>query len=152
MVDGLAPLNNFLNTCPGRSTNLVREGEDITLVAIGRMVQLATEVADKLEGEGIGCTVIDPRTISPLDDESILESVEETGHLVIVDEASPRCNMATDISALVAQNAFGALKAPIKMVTPPHTPVPFAPELEDLYVPTPGQIEAAAREVLGELP
>ncbi len=136
-------------TIPFGEANLVREGEDITVVAIGRMVQLATEVADKLEGEGIGCTVIDPRTISPLDDESILESVEETGRLVIVDEASPRCNMATDISALVAQNAFGALKAPIKMVTPPHTPVPFAPELEDLYVPTPGQIEAAAREVLG---
>ena len=139
-------------TIPFGEANLVREGDDITLVAIGRMVQLATEVADKLEGDGIGCTVIDPRTISPLDDESILESVEETGRLVIVDEASPRCNMATDISALVAQNAFGALKAPIKMVTPPHTPVPFAPELEDLYVPTPGQIEAAAREVLGDRP
>ena len=78
--------------------------------------------------------------------------MEETGRLVVVDEASPRCNMATDISALVAQKAFGALKAPIKMVTPPHTPVPFAPVLEDLYVPTPGQIEAAAREVLGERP
>ncbi len=139
-------------TIPFGEANLVREGDDITVVAIGRMVKLAAEVADKLEGDGIGCTVIDPRTISPLDDESILESVEETGRLVVVDEASPRCNMATDISALVAQKAFGALKAPIKMVTPPHTPVPFAPVLEDLYVPTPGQIEAAAREVLGERP
>ncbi len=136
-------------TIPFGEANLVREGEDITLVAIGRMVKLAVEVADKLEGEGIGCTVIDPRTISPLDDESILESVEETGRLVVVDEASPRCNVATDISALVAQEAFGSLKAPIKMVTPPHTPVPFAPELEDLYVPTPDRIEAAVREVLG---
>lgn len=137
---------------PFGEANLVREGGDITLVAIGRMVKLATEAADKLERDGIGCTVLDPRTISPLDNESILDSVEETGRLVIVDEASPRCNMATDISALVAQNAFGALKAPIKMVTPPHTPVPFAPELEDLYIPTPGQIEAAAREVLGDRP
>ncbi len=135
---------------PFGEANLVREGGDITLVAIGRMVKLATEAADKLERDGIHCTVLDPRTISPLDDESILDSVEETGRLVIVDEASPRCNMATDISALVAQNAFGALKAPIKMVTPPHTPVPFAPELEDLYIPTPDQIEAAVREVLGE--
>ena len=139
-------------TIPFGEANLVREGDDITVVAIGRMVKLATEVADKLEGDGIGCTVIDPRTVSPLDDESILESVEETGRLVVVDEASPRCNIATDISALVAQKAFGALKAPIKMVTPPHTPVPFAPVLEDLYVPTPGRIEAAAREVLGERP
>ena len=137
---------------PFGEANLVREGGDITLVAIGRMVKLATEAADKLERDGIHCTVLDPRTISPLDDESILDSVEETGRLVIVDEASPRCNMATDISALVAQNAFGALKAPIKMVTPPHTPVPFAPELEDLYIPTPDKIEAAVREVLGDRP
>ena len=137
---------------PFGEANLVREGGDITLVAIGRMVKLATEAADMLERDGIHCTVLDPRTISPLDDESILDSVEETGRLVIVDEASPRCNMATDISALVAQNAFGALKAPIKMVTPPHTPVPFAPELEDLYIPTPDKIEAAVREVLGDRP
>jgi len=67
--------------------------------------------------------------------------------VVVVDESNPRCNIATDISALIAQNAFGALKAPIKMVTAPHTPPPFAPELEDLYVPSPAKIEAAVREV-----
>ena len=78
-----------------------------------------------------------------------LESVGETGRQVVVDEASPRCNMATDISALVSQEAFGELKAPIRMVTPPHTPVHFAPELEDLYIPGPDKIEAAVREVVG---
>ena len=135
-------------TIPFGEANLTREGEDVTVVAIGRMVQFANQVADKLEKDGIGCTVIDPRTTSPLDADSILESVEETGRLVLVDEASPRCNMATDISALVSQNAFGALKAPIRMVTPPHTPVPFAPELEDLYIPSPKKIEAAVREVV----
>ncbi len=136
-------------TIPFGEANLTREGEDVTIVAIGRMVSFANQVADKLDNQGISCTVLDPRTTSPLDQETILEYVEETGRLVIVDEASPRCNMATDISALVAEKAFGALKAPIRMVTPPHTPVPFAPELEDLYVPNPDKIEAAVREVAG---
>jgi pyruvate dehydrogenase E1 component beta subunit len=139
-------------TIPFGEANLTREGADVTVVAIGRMVQLANQVADNLEKDGIACTVIDPRTTSPLDTDSILESVAETGRLVVVDEASPRCNMATDISALVAQEAFSALKAPIRMVTPPHTPVPFAPELEDLYIPGPEQIEAAVRAVAGYRP
>ena len=120
----------------------------MTIVAFGRMVKFANEAADALAKDGISCTVIDPRTTSPLDEDSILESVEETGRLVVVDEANPRCNLATDISALVCQNIFGALKGPVKMVTPPHTPVPFAPELEDLYIPNPAQIEAAARDVM----
>ncbi len=92
--------------------------------------------------------MVDPRTTSPLDADTILECAEETGRIVVVDEASPRCNMATDISALISQEAFGALKAPIKMVTPPHTPVPFAPELEDLYIPSPEKIGVAVREVM----
>ena len=74
--------------------------------------------------------------------------MEKTGRLVVVDEASPRCNMATDISAIVAQNAFTSLKAPIKMVTPPHTPVPFSDALEDLYIPDAGRIAAAVRDVM----
>ena len=136
-------------TIPFGEANLTREGDDVTIVAFGRMVQFSNQVADKLEKEGIGCTVIDPRTTSPLDEDSILEAVEETGRLVVVDEASPRCNMAGDIAALVAQKAFDALNAPIKIVTPPHTPVPFSPELEDLYIPNPEKIEAAVREVVG---
>ena len=130
---------------PFGEANITREGRDITVVAIGRMVRLANQVADTLQREGIACTVIDLRTTSPLDTDTILDSVAETGHLVIVDEASPRCNLATDISALVAQEAFGALKAPIRMVAPPHTPVPFAPNLEDLYLPSTAKIEAAIR-------
>ena len=136
-------------TIPFGEANVTREGDDVTVVAIGRMVGFANQVADKLEGEGIGCTVIDPRTTSPLDEDSILESVEETGRLVVVDESNPRCNLATDIAALAAENAFDALKAPVRKVTPPHTPVPFAPELEDLYIPSPEKIEAAVRDVAG---
>ncbi len=147
MYDDEAEVPDEAYTIPFGEANITREGDNVTVVAFGRMVQLANQVADKLAKDGIECTVIDPRTTSPLDEDTILEEVEATGRLVIVDEASPRCNMATDISALVAQRAFGALKAPIRMVTPPHTPVPFAGDLEDLYIPKPEQIEAAIREI-----
>jgi pyruvate dehydrogenase E1 component beta subunit len=136
-------------TIPFGEANLTREGDDVTIVAFGRMVKFANQVADSLEGDGISCTVVDPRTTSPLDTDTILECVAETGRLVVVDEANPRCSMAADIAALVAEHAFDALKAPIKTVTAPHTPVPFSPDLEDLYIPSPAKIEAAVREVAG---
>jgi pyruvate/2-oxoglutarate/acetoin dehydrogenase E1 component len=135
-------------TIPFGEANLTREGDDVTIVAFGRMVGFANKAADMLEKQGITCTVVDPRTTSPLDEDTIIEAVEDTGRLVVVDEASPRCGMAADISALVAQNAFKALKAPIRMVTPPHTPVPFAPQLEDAYIPTPDKIADAVRQVM----
>jgi acetoin:2,6-dichlorophenolindophenol oxidoreductase subunit beta len=134
---------------PFGEANLTREGEDVTIVAIGRMVKFANEAADRLAAQGLACSVIDPRTVSPLDEETILESVKETGRLVVVDEASPRCNVATDIVALVATKAFNALKAPVSIVAPPHTPVPFSPALEDAYVPSRANIETAALAVMG---
>ena len=96
----------------------------------------------------IDCEVVDLRTTSPLDVDTILESVESTGRVVVVDEANPRCSVATDISARIAQDAFAALRAPIKMVTAPHTPVPFNGALEDLYKPNAERIVAAVREVM----
>jgi pyruvate dehydrogenase E1 component beta subunit len=135
-------------TLPFGEANLTREGEDVTIVAFGRMVMLANQAADQLGKEGISCTVIDPRTTSPLDIATILEEVRATGRLVVVDEASPRCNMATDIAAQVAEHAFDTLKAPIRMVSPPHTPVPFSPALEDLYVPDIEKITAAVHAVM----
>jgi len=136
-------------TIPFGEANLTREGDAVTIVALGRMVGFANQAADRLEKDGISCTVVDPRTTSPLDEDTILECAEETGRVVVVDEASPRCGMAADIAALIGQNAFDALKAPVRMVTPPHTPVPFAPELEDAYVPSVAKIEAAVRDVAG---
>lgn len=135
-------------TVPFGEANFLRDGDDITLVTYGRMVHLAMEAAANLARQGIDCEVIDLRTTSPMDEYSILESVEKTGRLVVIDEANPRCSMATDISALVAQKAFGALKGPIEMVTAPHTPVPFSDALEDLYIPTAAKIEAAVHTVM----
>ena len=80
--------------------------------------------------------------------DTVLDSVETTGRLVCVDEANPRCSIAADVSATVAQEAFDALKAPIQMVTAPHTPVPFSPALEDLYVPSPDRIADAVRKTM----
>jgi acetoin:2,6-dichlorophenolindophenol oxidoreductase subunit beta len=134
---------------PFGHARLSRAGQDVTIISSGLLLGFCEAVADKLAGEGIGCDVIDLRTTSPLDEETILDSVEVTGRVVIVDEAPPRCSMATDISALVAEKAFASLKAPPLMVTPPHTPIPFARELESNYLPSPDKIEAAVRKTLG---
>jgi pyruvate dehydrogenase E1 component beta subunit len=129
--------------------NVTREGEDVTIITLGRMVNFANEAADNLAKKGVSATVVDLRTTSPLDVETVLETSRETGRVVVVDEAHPRCSIATDIAALVGEQAFGSLKAPVKMVTSPHAPVPFSPALEDLYIPSVAKIEAAAQEVLG---
>ena len=116
------------------------------IVVIGA-VHISQALAPMAGVAGFDIEIIDPRTTSPLDEDTILESVERTGRLVVVDEATPRCSMATDIAALVADKAFDALKAPVRRVTAPHTPVPFAPSLEKLYIPDPQRIAAAVREV-----
>ena len=133
---------------PFGEANVLREGNDVTIVAIGRMVHMAMEAAGELAGSGVQAEVIDPRTTSPLDTDTILESVENTGRLVVVDEAHPRCSLATDIAATVAQEAFGSLRAPVQMVTGPHCPVPFADSLEDLYIPDPARIAGAVKTVV----
>ncbi len=136
-----------LYTVPFGEAAVLREGDDATIVAIGRMVSFAQDAAAALQKKGIHCDLIDPRTTSPLDEDTILESVEKTGRLVVVDESTPRCSVAADIAGLVAQKAFGALKAPIEQVTAPHVPVPFSDALEDLYVPNAAAIEAAVTRV-----
>ena len=145
-VEGEVPEDSY--TIPFGEADIAREGEDITIVALGRMVHQALEAANTLSSDGISCEVVDLRTTSPLDEETILESVENTGRLVVVDEANPRCSIATDISALVAKKAFEHLNAPIEMVTAPHTPVPFSGALEDMYIPSPDNIVSAVKSVM----
>lgn len=135
-------------TIPFGEAALLREGEHVTVVALARMVVFAEKAIDALAADGIRCDLIDPRTTSPLDIDTILESVEGTGRLVVVDESPPRCSVAADIASLVASRGFRSLKAPIGIVTAPHTPVPFARELERAYVPSPQRIEAAIRNVM----
>ncbi|HXX82864.1 MAG TPA: alpha-ketoacid dehydrogenase subunit beta [Casimicrobiaceae bacterium] len=132
---------------PFGEANVVREGKDVTIVTFGRMVHLSNEATAELAKAGIQCEVIDLRTTSPLDEDTVLESVAKTGRVVVVDESNPRCSIASDISSLIAMKAFGDLKAPIEMVTAPHTPVPFADSLEDLYIPGPAKIRGAVERV-----
>lgn len=134
-----------LYAIPFGEANVLREGKGASIVSYGLTVHRALDAAAQLAKEGIECDVIDLRTLSPIDMDTVLESVEKTGHLVCVDEAHPRCSIAADISAQVVQAAFGALEGPIEMVTAPHTPVPFSPVLEDLFIPSAAQIAAAVK-------
>jgi pyruvate/2-oxoglutarate/acetoin dehydrogenase E1 component len=130
---------------PFGRAKVVRQGTDCTIVAIGRMVPVALAAAQTLAAQGVDCEVVDPRTLSPLDTDTIYGSVEKTGRLVVVDEAHPRCGLAADIAAQVAQDRFEALRGPVRMVTGPHAPVPFSPVLEDAFAPSPEQVVAAVR-------
>ena len=148
LYDARAEVPEEPYTIPFGEADVAREGGDVTLVAYGLMAPRSLAAAETLKKEGIDCEVVDLRTLSPIDMDTVIESVEETGRLVCVDEANPRCSIAADVSATVARDAFKALKAPIEMVTAPHTPVPFSPALEDLYIPSAERIAAAARKTL----
>jgi acetoin:2,6-dichlorophenolindophenol oxidoreductase subunit beta len=137
-----------LYAIPFGEANVVREGKHCSIVTYGAMVHRATEAAATLAKEGIEAEVIDLRTLSPFDLETVLESVRKTGRLVCVDEANPRCSIASDVSAQVAQNAFTSLRAQIELVTAPHTPVPFSPVLEDLYIPSATRVAEAVRRTM----
>jgi acetoin:2,6-dichlorophenolindophenol oxidoreductase subunit beta len=145
-VAGEVPEESY--ALPFGEANIVREGSDVTIVAIGRMVSVAEEAAGQLAGSGVEAEIIDPRTVSPMDWDTVLESVENTGRLVVVDEANPRCSLATDIGAVVAQDAFGSLRAPIQLVTGPHTPVPFTDTLEDLFIPDAQRVANAVKSAV----
>ena len=146
MEKGPVPEEEY--TIPFGKANVVREGKDVTVVALSRMVYFAMEAAKELARDGIEVEIIDPRTLYPLDEETIIKSVEKTGRLVIYDEDTPRCSMATDIAAMVADKGFYYLDAPIKMVTAPHVPVPFSPSLEKYYVPDARKLIATVKGII----
>lgn len=129
--------------------NLVQSGKDATVVAIGRMVPFAQKATAKLAADGITFDLIDLRSTSPIDEQMVLESLSLTGRLVVVDESNPVCSVASEMAAIAAEKGFHFLRAPVRRITAPHTPVPFARELERMYVPGPDRIEAGIRAVVG---
>lgn len=145
-MEGEVPEENY--TIPLGVADVKREGKDLTIVTLGRMVHLSLEAAGKLAGDGVDVEVVDLRSLSPLDEDTILTSVKKTHRLIVVDEANPRCSMATDIVALIAGQAFDYLDAPPRMITAPHTPVPFSPTLEDAYLPSVDTIVSTAQSLI----
>lgn len=131
--------------------NVVREGSDLTIVAIGKMVQVAQEAAERLNSDGVEVEVIDLRTIAPWDQETVIESVKKTGRLIIIDESNPHNNTATDIASVIADKAFDYLDGPIKTVCAPNTPVPFAANLEKAYIPDADKVLRVADEIITDL-
>lgn len=131
--------------------HIKREGDQLTIVSIGKMLYPALEAAEKLAKDGISVEVIDLVTVAPWDEATILKSVKKTGRLIVVDEANPHNNTATDIASIVADQAFDYLDGPVKCICAPNTPVPFATNLEQLYVPNANKIMDQAAELLQDL-
>jgi pyruvate dehydrogenase E1 component beta subunit len=144
-VSGELPEGDY--EVPLGKANVVREGSDVSLVGVGKTVQVALETAAALEAGGTSAEVLDLRSLQPLDEEAILATLAKTGRLVVIDEAPPRCGIASDVAALCVDKGFDLLNAPVKKVTAPHSPVPFSDVLEDAYIPSRDKVLAAVREL-----
>jgi pyruvate/2-oxoglutarate/acetoin dehydrogenase E1 component len=136
-------------TLPLGKAEVVRRGRDVTLVGIGRMTHLCVAAAEQLAGSGIQAEVVDVLSLVPLDEATILESVEHTKRLVVVDEDTPVCSMGRDIAARMADAAFDMLDAPIKVINSANTPVPYSATLEGLVTPTSETIVGTVLGLLG---
>jgi len=145
-LKGPVPEGEYL--IPLGKSDVKRAGEDLTIIATGAMVQQALAAAETLEKEGVKAEVVDPRTLVPLDREGILESVKKTGKVVIVHEAPTFGGFGGEIAAMIAEEGFYTLDAPIKRVGAPFTPVPAHPLLEQFYLPNAEKIVKAAKEIL----
>ena len=136
-------------TIPLGQADIKREGSDVTVVAISRMVYEAMTAADKLATDGISIEVIDPRTITPLDKETILNSVKKTGRLVIAHEAVKTGGFGSEIAAIIAEEGFDYLDAPVKRIGAAFAPIPFSKPLEEFCLPTGEDIIRAVKEIMG---
>jgi pyruvate/2-oxoglutarate/acetoin dehydrogenase E1 component len=146
-IKGEVPEEEY--TIPLGKADCKRQGKDVTVVAIGLMVHRALAAADKLQKEkNISVEIIDPRTVAPLDKQAIFDSVRKTGRLVIMDEEPKTGSAAAEIAALVVDEAFDYLDAPIKRVCAPDTPVPFSPVLEKFWMPDEDRLIKAIDEIM----
>jgi len=146
LIKGEVPEEEY--TIPFGEADIKREGSDITIVAYSNMLFKSLEAAKELEKEGISCEVVDPRTLVPLDIDTIIDSVKKTGRLVVVTEACKRGSIASDISAKVTEKAFDWLDAPVKIVAGLNTPIPYNSNLEQASIPHKKDIVAAVKDII----
>jgi len=135
-------------TIPLGVADIKREGTDVTIVARSLLVPTALKAAEELEKEGINCEVIDPRTIRPLDIETIVESVKKTNRVVVAEESHPFCGVGAEISAEIHERAFDYLDAPVKRLSGADVPMPYAKNLERAAKPDPAKTIAAVKQVM----
>lgn len=145
-IKGEVPEDHY--TIPFGKAEVKREGTDITLVATQALMHDALKVAEDLEKEHVSIEVIDPRTLKPFDKETIFQSVEKTGRLIVADEGWIHCGMASEISALVAEEMITYLDGPIVRVGTPDSPCPFSPPLEKAYIPGEEEIREAIKKLI----
>jgi pyruvate dehydrogenase E1 component beta subunit len=148
MLGVKGPVPEELYSIPFGVANIVREGNNATIVAIGRMVVEAEKAAENLEKDGISVEIIDPRTVQPLDIDTIITSVKKTNRVLVVHEAVEFGGIGAEISSQIQESAFDYLDAPVTRLAAPFAPVPFAPILENAYVPDAPRIEAVVRRLL----
>ena len=144
------PVPDGEHLVPFGQAAVAREGTDATVVALSVMVNQALHVAEEMSGEGVSLEIIDPRTVAPLDVDTILGSVRKTGRLLIVDETFMPCGIGAEISAHVTERGFDELDAPIMRLNGAHVPTPYSPTLEQAVIPNRQSIEQAVRNLLAE--
>src|SRR5262245_15401050 len=143
------PVDERAGAIPLGVADVKRQGSDVTIVAVSIMVPRALEAAEVLMRESISAEVVDPRTLVPLDKATILKSVAKTGRVVVADESQLTCGVAAELAAVIVEEGFESLKAPIRRVGIPNVPVPYHQAEEDFITPTAAKIILAARDVCG---
>src|SRR5437899_3141828 len=146
-LKGAVPLEDY--AIPFGVADIKRPGTDITIVATSSMVHVALDAAKALEAAGISAEVVDPRTLAPLDAETLIASAQKTGRAIVVDEGYQQFGATAEIAAVIADGAFDYLDAPVKRIGAMNVPVPFSPVLEDQTVPTADSVAAAAKALCG---
>ena len=147
-LKGEVPVDEYLIALG--EADVKREGDDVTIVATSSMVQVSLAAAELLEADGISAEVVDPRTTTPLDEETLVRSVEKTGRAIVVDEGHRRYGVTAELAAVIAERAFYHLDAPVRRLGALDVPVPFSPTLEDVTVATPETVAQVARELVGK--
>jgi pyruvate dehydrogenase E1 component beta subunit len=148
VVKGPVPESEY--TLPLGVADIKRPGEDITLVATSSMVHVALQAAEMLAQDGIRAEVVDPRTLVPLDRQTLIDSAKKTGRAIVVDEGYEQYGVTAELASVIASEAFYYLDAPVRRIGAMNVPIPFSPVLEDLTIPTAQAVYEAARELCGK--